>query len=114
VLRVSDAAETLAGIRGLPGVQGAVVWHIGDAPIGDLGDPTDSTAPGLLSAGIGSMEQVVETVGLGQIEELWLMTDRVQCLAIRLGAWQAVVTAGHTTNIDGLRDAITDILEARA
>ncbi len=111
---MSDAAETLAGIRRLPGVQGAVVWQIGDAPMGDLGDATDAAAPGLLSAGIGSLEQVVETVGLGQIEELWFMTDGVQCLAIRLGAWQAVVTARHRINIDGLRDAITNILEAGA
>ena len=91
---MSDVQPVLDRMRRLPRVQGAVVWRIGGAPFGDLGETATAAAPGLLSAGIGSIEHVTEVAGLGQIEELWFLTDSLQCLVVRLGEWQAFVTAG--------------------
>ena len=94
----------------LPHVTGVVVWKIGDAPFGDLGSGTEPVTPGLLSAGIGSIEHVVESIGLGQIEELWFLTDDVQGLAVRVGNWQAVVIGNLELDVDNTRDEVTDIL----
>ncbi len=102
----------LARILEIPDVNGAVVWRLGEPPVGSLPEPASPVAPGLLSAGVGSMEQVVETVGLGQIEDLWFLTDSVQCLAVRLGQWQAVITTSVSTDASGLRARIADLLEA--
>lgn len=109
---MSEAQAVLDRIRRVPGVEGTVVWRIGSAPVGNLGETANAPAPGLLSAGVGSIEHVVEVAGLGQIEELWFLTDSWQCLVIRLGEWQAIVTAGLSTDIEKLRDQITELLEA--
>ena len=108
---MAEARDTLAKIRDLADVRGAVIWRIGDAPAGDMGPGTGAETPGLLSAGIGSLEHVVETVGLGQIEEVWFLTDAGQCMAIRLGLWQCVVVVDRSADVMPLRDAITAVLE---
>ena len=107
---MSDAHSMLERIQCLSNVSGAVVWKLGETPVGTLPAPATPVAPGLLSAGVGSMEQVVEIVGLGQIEDLWFLTDSVQCLAIRWEDWQAVVTTSVDTDVGGLRDKITEAL----
>ena len=91
-------------------VTGVVVWKIGDTPFGDLGSGGEPVGPGLLSAGIGSIEHVVESVGLGQIEELWFLTDNVQGLAVRVGNWQAVLIGDLELDVDSTRDEVTNIL----
>lgn len=110
---MSDAAELQARISALPRVEGAVVWRLGDAPVGHLDERANPAAPGLLAAGIGSIEHVVESAGLGQIEELWFLTDNVQCLAVRFAEWQAIVVTTTAADIEALRDQITDLLDQR-
>ena len=95
----------------LEGTGGAVVWRSGDAPIGDLPEAASTAAPGLLSSSIGSMEQVAEAVGLGQIEQLWFLTGNQQCLAVRVDEWQAIIVAARDADIDRLRDAVTQRLQ---
>ena len=107
---MNDAAELQARISALPSVEGAIVWRFGGAPIGRLDENEIPAAPGLLSAWIGSIEHVVESSGLGQIEELWFLTDKVQCLAVRFGEWQAIVVTSTSGDIETLRDQITDLL----
>ena len=111
---MSEAAELHARIAALPRVEGAVVWRLGDVPVGRLDRMANAAAPGLLAAGIGSIEQVVESAGLGQIEELWFLTDNVQCLAVRFAEWQAIVVTATAADIEALRDQITDLLDKRA
>jgi hypothetical protein len=57
------------------------------------------------------MEQVVQTVGFGQVEELWFLTETQQGLAVRLGDWQAIIVATLDADIDRLRNAVTERLE---
>lgn len=109
---MNATADIYTRLRGMEGVTGAVVWRLGDAPVGDLGGVADSPGPGLLAAGIGSMEHVVEAIGLGQIEELWFMTDDAQCLAIRVGQWQAVLIGGINIDVEMLRDRVAEMLSA--
>ena len=99
-----------ARIRRLPGVRGTAVWQIGEIPTGDLGGRGGPVGPGLLSASIGTMEQAVETMGLGQISEIWFVTEDTQCLAIRSGKWQAVVVGGLDLDVDRVRDGLTNLL----
>ena len=108
---MADPRALLADLRGLDGVEGAVVWRVGDAPVGDLAKVVSPVAPGLLASGIGTMEQVVQTVGLGQVEELWFLTGAHQGLAVRLGDWQAIIVTTLEADIDGLRNAVTERLE---
>lgn len=109
---MSTAVDIHSNLRRMEGVTGTVVWRIGDAPVGDIGGVSESPAAGLLAAGIGSMEHVVETIGLGQIEELWFVTEDAQCLAIRMGHWQAVLVGGINIDIETLRDRVTEMLSA--
>lgn len=94
----------------LPGITGAAVWRIGEIPTGDLGGRGGPVGPGLLSASIGTMEQAVETMGLGQIAEIWFVTQDTQCLALRSGHWQAVVVGGLEMDVDDIRDRLTGLL----
>ena len=105
-------ADIFTKLREMEGVTGAVVWRLGDAPVGDLGGVSASAGAGLLAAGIGSMEHVVEAVGLGQIEELWFVTHESQCLAIRVGHWQAVLIGGIKMDVEMVRDRVTEMLSA--
>ncbi len=91
-----------------------MVWRVGDAPVGDLAEAVSPVAPGLLASGIGTMEQVVQTVGLGQVEELWFLTEAHQGLAVRLGDWQAIIVTTLDVDIDGLRNAVTERLERQS
>lgn len=109
---MNTAVDIHSSLRRMDGVTGVVVWRIGDVPVGDIGGTVESPATGLLAAGIGSMEHVVETVGLGQIEELWFVTEDVQCLAVRVGYWQAVLVGGINIDIETLRDRVTEMLSA--
>jgi len=109
-----DAHAIVERLRQVPDVRGVAVWRLGDAPQGEMGAGTGSAAPGLLSAGVGTLEHVVESVGLGQIEEMWLLTDAHQILAIRLGAWQCVVTTDREADIEPVRDAVSAALEGTA
>lgn len=97
-------------IQRLPGITGAAVWRIGEIPTGDLGGRGGPVGPGLLSASIGTMEQAVETMGLGQIAEIWFVTQDTQCLALRSGHWQAVVVGGLEMDVDDIRDRLTGLL----
>ena len=108
---MSDLATLLADLKALDGVDGAVVWRVGEAPVGDLAEAVSPVAPGLLASGIGTMEQVVQTVGFGQVEELWFLTETQQGLAVRLGDWQAIIVATLDADIDRLRNAVTERLE---
>ncbi len=108
---MSDLATLLADLKALNGVDGAVVWRVGEAPVGDLAEAVSPVAPGLLASGIGTMEQVVQTVGFGQVEELWFLTETQQGLAVRLGDWQAIIVATLDADIDRLRNAVTERLE---
>lgn len=103
-----------AGIRRLPGARGTAVWQVGDIPTGDLGGRGGPVGPGLLAASIGTMEQAVETTGLGQISEIWFVTEDVQCLAIRSGPWQAVVIGDLEMDVDVVRDGLTSLLATHA
>jgi hypothetical protein len=107
---VTHADQLHQHMERIPHITGVVVWKLGDAPVGDLGSGNKPVAPGLLSAGIGSIEHVVESIGLGQIEELWFLTDAVQGLAVRVGDWQAVLIGDLELDVDGARDEVTDIL----
>lgn len=109
MMRASDLHEN---IQRLPGVTGTAVWKAGEAPTGDLGGRGGPVGPGLLSASIATMEQAVETMGLGQIAEIWFVTDDTQCLALRSGQWQAVVVGGLEMDVDGVRDGLTNLLAA--
>ena len=109
-----DAQGLLADLKALDDVDGAVVWRTGEAPAGDLDENVSPVAPGLLASGIGTMEQVVETVGLGQVDELWFLTEAHQGLAVRLGDWQAIILVSLDADIDSLRNAVTDRLERQA
>ena len=109
---MTSAADLHAGIQRLPGVTGAAVWKIGEIPTGDLGGHGGSIGPGLLSASIGTMEQAVETMGLGQIAEIWFVTQDTQCLALRSGQWQAVVIGELDLDVDNVRDGLTSLLAA--
>ena len=109
---MTSASDLHAGIQRLPGVTGAAVWRIGKIPTGDLGGRGGSIGPGLLSASIGTMEQAVETMGLGQIAEIWFVTQETQCLALRSGQWQAVVIGGLDLDVDSVRDGLTSLLAA--
>jgi hypothetical protein len=109
---MTSAADLHAGIQRLPGVTGAAVWKIGEIPTGDLGGHGGSIGPGLLSASIGTMEQAVETMSLGQIAEIWFVTQDTQCLALRSGQWQAVVIGGLDLDVDNVRDGLTSLLAA--
>ncbi|MCY4112512.1 MAG: hypothetical protein OXG33_01060 [Chloroflexi bacterium] len=111
---MSDAQALLADLKDLDHVDGAVVWRAGEAPVGKLAENVSPVAPGLLASGIGTMEQVVETVGLGQVDELWFLTEAQQGLAVRLGDWQAIIVVGLDADIDGLRNAVTERLERQA
>ena len=111
---MSDAQALVADLKALDGVDGAVVWRAGEAPVGDLAETVSPVAPGLLASGIGTMEQVVETVGLGQVDELWFLTAAHQGLAVRLGDWQAIIVVSLDADIDGLRNAVTERLERQA
>lgn len=104
------AADLHAGIQRLPGVTGAAVWRAGEIPTGNLGGRGGPVGPGLLSASIGTMEQAVATMGLGQIAEIWFVTEDTQCLAIRSGQWQAVVVGGLAMDVDSVRDGLTSLL----
>ena len=108
---MSDLATLLADLKALDGVDGAVVWCVGEAPVGDLAEAVSPVAPGLLASGIGTMEQVVQTVGFGKVEELWFLTETQQGLAVRLGDWQAIIVATLDADIDRLRNAVTERLE---
>lgn len=108
---MSDLATLLADLKALDGVDGAVVWRVGEAPVGDHAQAVSPVAPGLLASGIGTMEQVVQTVGLGNVEELWFLTEAHQGLAVRLGDWQAIIVATLEADIDRLRTAVTEQLE---
>jgi len=57
------------------------------------------------------MEQAVATMGLGQIAEIWFVTEDTQCLAMRSGQWQAVVVGGLDMDVDSVRDGLTDLLD---
>ncbi len=109
---MKSISELHKGIQRLPGVVGSAVWRIGGIPTGDLGGHGGSVGPGLLSASIGTMEQAVETMGLGQIEEIWFVTKDTQCLALRSGQWQAVVVGGLEMDVDNVRDGLTGLLAA--
>ncbi len=112
---MTRADDLQAAIQRLPGVLGAAVWKAGEVPVGDLGGRGGPAGPGLLSAGIGSLEHVIATIGLGQIEDMWFMTSDIQCLAVRSGAWQAVVIGHLDLDVDAVRDALADLLiDARA
>lgn len=104
------ASDLHAGIQRLPGVTGTAVWRSGEIPTGDLGGRGGPVGPGLLSASIGTMEQAVETMGLGQISEIWFVTEDTQCLAMRSGQWQAVVVGGLEMDVDSVRDGLTSLL----
>lgn len=104
------ASDLHAGIQGLPGVTGTAVWRVGEIPTGDLGGRGGPVGPGLLSASIGTMEQAVETMGLGLISEIWFVTEDTQCLAMRSGQWQAVVVGGLEMDVDSVRDGLTSLL----
>ena len=108
------AAVLNAGIRRLPGVTGTAVWRAGDIPSGDLGGRGGPVGPGLLSASIGTMEQAVETMGLGEISEIWFVTEDTQCLAVRSGQWQTVVVGGLDMDVDSVRDGLTSLLAKNA
>ena len=60
----------------------------------------------------GTMEQAVETMGLGQIAEIWFVTEDTQCLALRSGRWQAVVVGGLDMDVDSVRDGLSSLLAA--
>ncbi len=105
------ASDLHAGIQRLPGVTGTAVWRIGEIPTGNLGGRGGPVGPGLLSASIGTMEQAVATMGLGQIAEIWFVTEDTQCLAMRSGQWQAVVVGGLDMDVDSVRDGLTDLLD---
>jgi hypothetical protein len=107
---VTHAVDLNTEIRRLPGVRGTTVWKVGDIPTGDLGGRSGPLGPGLLSASIGTMEQAVETMGLGRISEIWFVTDDTQCLAIRYGQLQAVVIGGLEMDVDSVRDGLTNLL----
>ena len=107
---MTHATQLHQHLEGIPHVTGVVVWKLGDAPVGDLGSGSQPVASGLLSAGIGSIEHVIESIDLGQIEELWFLTDTVQGLAVRVGEWQAVLIGDLELDIDNARDKVTDIL----
>ncbi len=109
-----DAQALLADLKALDDVDGAVVWRAGEAPLGDLAENVSPVAPGLLASGIGTMEQVVETVGLGKVDELWFLTEAHQGLAVRLGDWQAIILVSLDADIDSLRNAVTERLERQA
>ncbi|MDE2902547.1 MAG: hypothetical protein OXP73_05910 [Chloroflexota bacterium] len=106
-MRALDLHEAM---RRLPDITGAAVWRIGEIPTGDLGGRGGPVGPGLLSASIGTMEQAVETMGLGQIAEIWFVTQDTQCLALRSGHWQAVVVGGLEMDVDDIRDRLTGLL----
>lgn len=107
---MTHADDLHSGIQRLPGVTGSAVWRIGEIPTGDLGGRGGPVGPGLLSASIGTMEQACETMGLGQIAEIWFVTQDTQCLAIRSGQWQAVVVGGLELDVDSVRDGLTSLL----
>ena len=109
---MSPASDLHAAIQRLPGVTGTAVWKAGEIPTGDLGGRAGPVGPGLLSASIATMEQAVETMGLGQIAEIWFVTDDTQCLALRSGQWQAVVVGGLEMDVDSVRDGLTNLLAA--
>ena len=111
---MSDAQTLLADLKALDDVDGAVVWRAGEAPVGNLAENVRPVAPGLLASGIGTMEQVVETVGLGQVDELWFLTGAHQGLSVRLGDWQAIILVSLDADIDSLRNAVTERLERQA
>ena len=104
------ATDLYAEIQRLPGVTGTAIWRIGEIPTGDLGGRGGLVGPGLLSASIGTMEQAVETMGLGQISEIWFVTEATQCLAMRSGQWQAVVVGGLDLDVDSVRDGLSSLL----
>ena len=104
------ASDLHAGIQRLPGVTGAAVWRSGEIPTGDFGGRGGPVGPGLLSASLGTMEQAVETMGLGQIAEIWFVTEDTQCLAIRSGEWQAVVVGGLEMDVERVRDGLSILL----
>ena len=106
----ASAAGLQAEIRRLPGVRGTAVWKIGEIPTGDLGGRGGPVGPGLLSASIGTMEQAIEAMGLGQIAEIWFVTEDTQCLALRSGQWQAVVVGGLDLDVDSVRDGLSSLL----
>jgi len=111
---MADLQSLLAHLKALDEVDGAVVWRVGEAPVGHLSASVSAVAPGLLASGIGTMEQVVQTVGLGQVEELWFLTGAQQGLAVRLGDWQAIIVATLDADIDRLRNAVTEQLERQS
>lgn len=104
------ASDLHTGIQRLPGVTGTAVWRIGEIPTGNLGGRGGPVGPGLLSASIGTMEQAVATMGLGQIAEIWFVTEDTQCLAMRSGQWQAVVVGGLDMDVDSVRDGLMSLL----
>ncbi|MCY3749045.1 MAG: hypothetical protein OXG64_07095 [Chloroflexi bacterium] len=108
------ASDLHEGIQRLSGVTGAAVWRAGEIPTGDLGGRGGPVGPGLLSASIATMEQAVETMGLGEIVEIWFVTEDTQCLAMRSGHWQAVVVGGLEMDVDSVRDGLTNLLAANA
>lgn len=111
---MTRAQALQTGIRRLPGARGTAVWQVGDIPTGDLGGHGGPAGPGLLAASIGTMEQAVSTMGLGQISEIWFVTEDVQCLAIRFGHWQAAVIGDLEMDVDIVRDGLTSLLAASA
>lgn len=111
---MNRASALNAEIRRLPGVRGTAVWKAGDIPTGDLGGRGGPVGPGLLAAGIGTMEQAVAAMGLGQIAEIWFVTEDTQCLAVRTGHWQAVVVGGLDLDVDSVRDGLTNLLAENA
>ncbi len=109
---MTRADDLHSRIQRLPGVTGTAVWRTGDIPTGDLGGRGGPVGPGLLSASIGTMEQATVTMGLGQISEIWFVTENTQCLAMRSGQWQAVVVGGLEMDVDSIRDGLTSLLAA--
>ena len=105
-----DEESVLRNLKALRDVTGAVVWRTGRAPVGLLPEPLNSSATGLLSAGVGSIEEVVAMAGLGKIEDLCFRTKMTQCLALRCDDWQAIVLSPRDADAGRLRNAISELL----
>ncbi len=104
--REIQLAESLAS---LAEVRSAIVWRSSGVPVTAYQSEGFSSLHGrMLSAAVGSFEADIESLGFGQVSQIWWQSDDAQCVGFRAGEWRVLVLAGADLSVAELRSNVAE------